>query len=83
MNGNRNRWRVSVSIQGNFDLLQKKMLILNPLDYNIYQNKNSHLLPYLFDFPIEVLGRICFMYQLNSLCVIMSLILGTTQIYRA
>ena len=83
MNGNRNRWRVSVSIQGNFDLLQKKMLILNPLDYNIYQNKNSHLLPYLFDFPIEVLGTICFMYQLHSLCVIISLILGTTHIYKA
>ena len=59
------------------------MLILNPLNDNTYLNKNSHLLPYLFDFPIEVLGRICFMYQLNSLCVIMSLILGTTQIYRA
>ena len=62
---------------------KKKMLILNPLDYNIYQNKNSHLLPYLFDFPIEVLGTICFMYQLHSLCVIISLILGTTHIYKA
>ena len=60
-----------------------KMLILNPLNDNIYQNRNSHLLPYLFDFLIEVLGRICFMYQLNSLCVIMSLILGTTQFYNA
>ena len=61
----------------------KKMLILNPLNDNIYQNKNSHLLPYLFDFPIEVLGRICFMYHLHSLCVIISLILGTTHIYKA
>ena len=61
----------------------KKMLILNPLNDNIYQNKNSHLLPYLFDFPIEVLGTICFMYQLHSLCVIISLILGTTHIYKA
>ena len=59
------------------------MLILNPLNDNIYQNENSHLLPYLFDFPIDVMGRICFMYQLNSLCVIMSLILVTTQIYKA
>ena len=63
MNGNRNRWRVSVSIQGHISIYYKKMLILNPLNDNIYQNKNSHLLPYLFDFPIEVLGRICFMYQ--------------------
>ena len=61
----------------------KKMLILNPLNDNIYQNRNSHLLPYLFDFPIEVLGRICFMYQLNSRCAMMSLILGATQIYKA
>ena len=61
----------------------KKMLILNPLNDNIYQNRNSHLLPYLFDFPIEVLGRICFMYQLNSRCAMMSLIFGATQIYKA
>ena len=40
----------------------KKMLIVNPLNDNIYQNKNSHLLPYVLDFPVEVLGRICFMY---------------------
>ena len=63
----------------------KKMLILNPLNDNIYQNKHSHLVlyKYLFDFPLEVLGRICFLYQLNSLCVIMSLILGNTQFYNA
>ena len=35
----------------------KKMLIVNPLDDDIYQNKNSHLLPYVLDFPVEVFGK--------------------------
>ena len=39
------------------------------------------LIYYPYTFSIEVVGKICFKYQLDSSCVLMSLILMTTLFY--
>ena len=55
-------------------------MLLNPLNPNI---KIQILICYPYTFSIEVVGRILLKYQLDSSCVIMSLILMTTLFYKA
>ena len=55
-------------------------MLLNPLNPNI---KIQILICYPYMFSIEVVGRILLKYQLDSSCVIMSLILMTTLFYKA
>ena len=55
-------------------------MLLNPLNPNI---KIQILICYSYMFSIEVVGRILLKYQLDSSCVIMSLILMTTLFYKA
>ena len=55
-------------------------MLLNPLNPNI---KIQILICYPYTFSIEVVGRILLKYQLDSSCVIMSLILMTTLFYEA
>ena len=53
---------------------------VNPLNPNI---KIQILICYSYTFSIEVVGRICWSINLDSSCVIMSLILMTTLFYKA
>ena len=55
-------------------------MLLTPLNPNI---KIQILICYPYTFSIEVVGRILLKYQLDSSCVIMSLILMTTLFYKA
>ena len=55
-------------------------MLLNPLNPNI---KIQILIRYPYTFSIEVVGRILLKYQLDSSCVIMSLILMTSLFYKA
>ena len=53
---------------------------VNPLNPNF---KIQILICYSYTFSIEVVGRICWSINLDSSCVIMSLILMTTLFYKA